>query len=108
MNSGNHVMLLGDLILWEYEYLGGIRALEPGYRKIQLKPYPIDGLDSVNCTYSSISGDIQSSWKRKANRFEWEIVIPANTTAEVWLPTTNGYEVKTYGSGHWRLTSKVR
>jgi Bacterial alpha-L-rhamnosidase. len=45
MNSGNHVMLLGDLILWEYEYLGGIRALEPGYKKIQLKPYPIDGLD---------------------------------------------------------------
>ena len=28
MNSGNHVMLLGDLIIWEYEYLGGIRALE--------------------------------------------------------------------------------
>ena len=108
MNSGNHVMLLGDLILWEYEYLGGIRALEPGYRKIQLKPYPIDGLDSVNCTYNSISGDIQSSWKRESNRFEWEIVIPANTTAEVWSPTTNGYEVKTYGSGHWRLSSTVR
>ena len=25
MNSGNHVMLLGDLIIWYYEYLGGIR-----------------------------------------------------------------------------------
>ena len=36
MNSGNHVMLLGDLIIWEYEYLGGIRALEPGYSKIQM------------------------------------------------------------------------
>ena len=47
MNSGNHVMLLGDLILWEYEYLGGIRALEPGYSKIQLKPYPIEELDFV-------------------------------------------------------------
>ncbi|MBR4147815.1 MAG: family 78 glycoside hydrolase catalytic domain [Bacteroidales bacterium] len=107
MNSGNHVMLLGDLILWEYEYLGGIRALEPGYSKIQLKPYPIDGLDYVNCDYNSVSGRIESHWKRNGNRFEWEFVIPANTTAEVWLPTANGYETKVYGSGKYRLLSDL-
>ena len=107
MNSGNHVMLLGDLILWEYEYLGGIRALEPGYSKIQLKPYPIEGLDYVNCTYNSVSGRIESQWKRKGNHFEWHFTIPANTTAEVCLPTANGYEVKTYGSGTYHLTSEL-
>ena len=107
MNSGNHVMLLGDLILWEYEYLGGIRALEPGYSKIQLKPYPIEGLDFVNCAYNSVSGRIESSWKREGTRFEWDIVIPANTTAEVCLPTANGYEVKTYGSGKYHLSSEL-
>ena len=107
MNSGNHVMLLGDLILWEYEYLGGIRALEPGYSKIQLKPYPIEGLDFVNCSYNSISGRIESNWKREGNHFEWDIVIPANTTAEVCLPTANGYEVKTYGSGSYHLLSDL-
>ena len=106
MNSGNHVMLLGDLILWEYEYLGGIRALEPGYSKIQLKPYPIEGLDFVNCSYNSVSGRIESHWKREGNRFEWDIVIPANTTAEVCLPMANGYEVKTYGSGKYHLSSE--
>ena len=106
MNSGNHVMLLGDLILWEYEYLGGIRALEPGYSKIQIKPYPIEGLDFVNCSYNSVSGRIESNWKREGNRFEWDIVIPANTTAEVCLPTANGYEVKTYGSGEYHLSSE--
>ncbi|MCR5039213.1 MAG: glycoside hydrolase family 78 protein [Bacteroidales bacterium] len=107
MNSGNHVMLLGDLILWDYEYLGGIRALEPGYSKIQLKPYPIDGLDFVNCAYNSVSGCIESNWKRKGNQFEWDFTIPANTTAEVCLPTENGYEVKTYGSGHYHLNSTL-
>ena len=107
MNSGNHVMLLGDLILWEYEYLGGIRALEPGYSKIQLKPYPIEGLDFVNCTYNSVSGRIESHWKREGNHFEWDIVIPANTTAEVCLPTANGYEVKTYCSGKYHLSSEL-
>ena len=107
MNSGNHVMLLGDLILWEYEYLGGIRALEPGYSKIQLKPYPIEGLDFVNCAYNSVSGPIESHWKREGNHFEWDIVIPANTTAEVCLPTSNGYETMTYGSGKYHLSSEL-
>ena len=105
MNSGNHVMLLGDLILWDYEYLGGIRALEPGYRKIQLKPYPLDGLDSTRCTYESVSGLIESSWRCQNGIFEWEFTIPANTTAEVWIPGSHG--PKTYGSGkhHIRIES---
>ena len=107
MNSGNHVMLLGDLILWEYEYLGGIRALEPGYSMIQLKPYPIEGLGFVNCAYESVSGRIESHWKREGNHFEWDFVIPANTTAEVCLPTTNGYETKRYGSGRYHLSSEL-
>ncbi len=107
MNSGNHVMLLGDFILWEYEYVGGIRALEPGYSKIQLKPYPIEGLDFVNCAYNSVSGRIESNWKREGNHFEWDFTIPANTTAEVCLPTANGYEIKTYGSGKYHLSSEL-
>ncbi len=107
MNSGNHVMLLGDLIIWEYEYLGGIRALEPGYKKIQLKPYPIKGLDHVNCTYNSVAGRIESRWKRHGSRFEWEITIPANTEAEVWIPTKNGYKVKTLGSGKYFFSSSI-
>jgi alpha-L-rhamnosidase len=107
MNSGNHVMLLGDLILWEYEYLGGIRALEPGYSKILLKPYPIEGLDFVNCTFESVSGRIESHWKREGNRFEWDITIPANTTAEIQMPTAEGYQSSTYGSGHYHLSSML-
>ena len=99
MNSGNHVMLLGDLILWEYEYLGGIRALEPGYTKIQLKPYFLKGLRFVHCTYESVSGRIESHWVRHGKLLEWYFLIPANTTAEVWFPSKKGYEIKTYGSG---------
>ena len=108
MNSGNHVMLLGDLILWEYEYLGGIRALEPGYGTIQLKPYPIQGLDFVNCAYESVSGRIESCWKNDGDKFEWDITIPANTEAEVCLPTRKGYEIKHFGSGSYHLKSRLR
>ncbi len=107
MNSGNHVMLLGDLILWEYEYLAGIRALEPGYRMIQLKPYPLEGLNYVNCSYQSVSGRIESHWKREDGHFEWDFTIPANTKAEVCLPTSNGYQSMTYSSGNHHLSSDL-
>ncbi|MBR4135824.1 MAG: family 78 glycoside hydrolase catalytic domain [Bacteroidales bacterium] len=103
MNSGNHVMLLGDLILWDYEYLGGIRALEPGYHKIMLKPYPVGNLQSVRCTYESVSGRIESSWRREGDTFLWDIVIPANTEADVYVPTDKGYEVQTFGSGRYQI-----
>jgi alpha-L-rhamnosidase len=93
MNSANHVMLLGDLLLWEYEYLGGIRPLEPGYTKIELRPTVPDGLNRVDCTYNSVSGLIESNWRRKGDRFEWDILIPPNTSAEVYLPTADGYAI---------------
>ncbi len=118
MNSGNHVMLLGDLLLWEYEYLAGIRvdlSVPPACNaqqptpatRLTLKPYPLDGLDFVNGTYESVLGRIESRWRRDGDRFEWDIVIPANTTAEVWLPTANGYETKTYSSGKHHLSSRL-
>ena len=74
---------------------------------LTLKPYPIEGLDYVNCTYNSVIGRIESHWKRDGDHFEWDIVIPANTNAQVCLPTAHGYEVKTYGSGKYHFSSDL-
>ena len=105
MNSANHVMLLGDLLLWEYEYLAGIRPLEPGYTTIELRPTVPDGLNRVDCTYRSVSGTIESHWHRNGDLFEWDIVIPPNTTAEVYLPTADNHaEKQILGSGRHRFT----
>ncbi|MDE6002830.1 MAG: alpha-rhamnosidase, partial [Prevotella sp.] len=39
MNSGNHVMLLGALLTWCYQYLGGIRQKDgTAYKHLVLKP----------------------------------------------------------------------
>ena len=99
MNSANHVMLLGDLLIWEYEYLAGIRALEPGYSKIQFRPTFVEGLNRIDCTYRSVSGTIESHWHRTGKGIEWTIVIPPNTTAEVHLPSG----VKSVGSGRHKF-----
>ena len=103
MNSGNHVMLLGDLLPWCYERLGGIRPdiARPGFRHTIMRPdFSVSGLDGVTAAHPSPYGVIRSSWKRDGGKIVWEVDIPANTTAEVHLP--NG-RVKRIGSGHYRF-----
>ncbi len=88
MNSGNHVMLLGDLIIWMYEDLAGIKPdpEDPGFKHIIMKPYPTGDLTFTDASYKSVYGDIKSAWNLDDNGFKWDITIPANTTATVYVP----------------------
>ena len=106
MNSGNHVMLLGDLLPWCYENLGGIRSDKErvGYKHIVMKPdFEIQDISYVNASYRSPYGKVVSRWKKKSKRLEWEVEIPANTTAEVHLPDGKIEEI---GSGKHLFISK--
>ncbi|MDR2388871.1 MAG: glycoside hydrolase family 78 protein [Tannerellaceae bacterium] len=89
MNSANHVMLLGDLIVWYYENLAGIRNKpgSAGFKQIELKPYPLSGLEWVTASYHSVRGPIASAWKKDGGVFRWEVTIPGNTIARVYIPT---------------------
>lgn len=118
MNSGNHVMLLGDLITWCYQYLGGIRpatvdasaattpdASASGYKHFLLKP----ALDIPDCSYANVSyvspyGTITSNWKKTLQHVEWYIQVPCNTTADVCLPDGT---VKTVGSGKYHFSCNI-
>jgi alpha-L-rhamnosidase len=89
MNSGNHVMLVGDLAIWMFEYLGGIRSDfdQPGFKHIILKPVFAGDLTGVSATHQSPYGLIESSWKLSGNTATWEFTIPPNTHATVYIPT---------------------
>ena len=104
MNSGNHVMLLGDLLTWCYQYLGGIRSSD-AYKHIQLKPaFEIQDCEWANVDYDSPYGTIKSHWRKTLQHLEWDVTIPCNTTAEVCLP--NG-ETKTIGSGSYHFSCDI-
>lgn len=126
MNSRNHVMLLGDLLIWCYEDLAGIKNDPSGvaFKKILMEPAFPEGLTHVNASYDCPYGKITSNWQRSGNRLTWHIAIPANTTATVKIPadfridastaqrgirsvaTTDGKQVITLGSGSYTLRSK--
>jgi alpha-L-rhamnosidase len=101
MNSRNHIMLLGDLIAWFYQDLAGIKAVDPGFKTIVMKPANIKGLDSVKASYQTPYGLVKSSWKKGAGQFEWMVTVPPNTTATVYLPTKT---VKGVRDGNVELT----
>ena len=109
MNSQNHVMLLGDLLIWYYENMAGIKSNPetPGFKQIIMKPDFEAGLTYVNASYESIHGLIKSHWKKSKNNLQWNITIPANTSALVYLPTTNISDVALNGKKITAETSKI-
>ncbi|WP_447642947.1 MULTISPECIES: family 78 glycoside hydrolase catalytic domain [Chitinophagaceae] len=132
MNSQNHVMLLGDLLIWLYENVAGIKSdsVATGFKKIMMKPEIIDGLDSMDARYLSQYGEIVSRWKKTLNDFQWKIIVPPNSSAKVYIPAyafqyvqesgkalqdiegirmiamENGYAVLEIGSGKYEFLSR--
>jgi alpha-L-rhamnosidase len=97
MNSGNHVMQIGDLAVWMYEYLAGIRPdpANPGFRHILIHPYPAGDLSFVKASHQSLYGKIAASWKKDGGAFTLSVSIPPNTTATVWVPLRDHHAVNT-------------
>ncbi len=116
MNSGNHVMLLGDLLTWCYQYLGGIRwgggdrGIASVYETTAYKHFRLQPAFAIqNCEWASVShdspyGTIKSKWKKTLQHVEWDVMVPCNTTADICLP--NG-ETKTVGSGSYHFSCDI-
>ncbi len=108
MNSGNHVMLLGDLISWIFEDVAGIKPDEksPGFKHIIMAPdFSTDEIDDIDASYSSIYGKIVSNWKKVNGVLNWHVEIPCNTTAELHMPDG---ELKEIGSGVYDLEAPLK
>ena len=102
MNSGNHVMLLGDLVTWCYQYLGGIKTEG---KHIVLKPaFEIQDCEWTNVSYDSPYGRITSNWKKTLQHLDWHVEIPCNTTATICLPDGTTKEI---GSGFYDFSCDI-
>lgn len=103
MNSGNHVMLLGDLLLWYYEDLAGIRPDQPGYQHLHMQPVFPEELNHVEARYESVSGTITSEWGRHQDgSVSWLINLPKGVKATVVLPDKTTKEIHGNATFHFR------
>jgi alpha-L-rhamnosidase len=110
MNGQSQTILAGYLGAWMYQALGGINydPNQPGFKHIILKPHPVGDLTWAKASYNSVYGRIASEWAIKDGQFRWTVVVPPNTTATAYIPTTAPDRVLETGKPiHRRLGIRV-
>ncbi len=85
--SQNH-MMFGEIGGWFFKGLGGIHTDEnsPGFKNVILKPNFVTGLSYFNASHNGPYGKIISNWRRNGKQVVYEVTVPANSTATVYLP----------------------
>lgn len=90
MNSFNHYAYgaIGD---WMYRRMAGIdnEASSVAYKKIKIQPYLGEGFSHAGATLKTYYGLVSNSWKIEGAKLQMTTEIPVNTTAIIYLPTTN-------------------
>lgn len=85
MNSFNHYAY-GSVGEWMYANIAGIAPGSPGFRKVLVRPRPGGGVTQAEGRFDSLYGPVTTRWKADTDGFALRVVLPANTTAEVWVP----------------------
>lgn len=97
MNSFNHYSF-GAVGSWMYNHSLGIERDEdhPGFKHFILKPEPdrTGQMTYAKGHYNSMYGKIESDWKLSDNYCEYRFVVPANTTATVYLQASSKDQIK--------------
>lgn len=99
MNSFNHYSL-GSVGEWLFRHVAGIE-LDPevaGFGAFVLRPYVSGGLEFARARYFTPHGEIVSEWRWDGSALHWTVVVPANTTAQVFIPSRAGGAVTESGA----------
>ena len=101
MNSANHVMLLGDVLVWMYGELAGIRqsSASLAYKELDMSICMPEQLNHVRATHETPYGRVSSEWWRTEEGVTWVVDIPANACARIHIPS--GYTVQGMHSLRW-------
>jgi len=84
---------------WLIEGLAGIRPdpKKPGFQNVIIKPAFLKELSYVDGSHDSVYGIIQSNWKREGEVITMNIMVPANTTATIYVPAKDPADVSVNG-----------
>ncbi len=99
MNSLNHYAY-GSIAEWTYREMVGINSLEPGFKKVIIKPKVDRRLGYCKCSYHSESGLYTIEWRfTNLNTLNVIIDIPFGCECILYLPLTN--EMTYLLNGHY-------
>jgi hypothetical protein len=101
--SFNHVAF-GAVGEWIWKVMGGINPDDsnPGFQNTILKPEPGGGVTNAWASFNSIRGPVISTWTNNSplSTFSLTVTVPANSSASVYIPSTNSLaDITENGSG---------
>lgn len=91
---------LGTIDDWLYGDVAGLRPLEPGWRRFEVRPAFTAFLDRASAAVMTPYGEASVAWRTSAGKVTAEVVVPVGTEAVVALP---GMPPRTVGSGRHSL-----
>jgi alpha-L-rhamnosidase len=90
--SFNHLPF-GAISEWIWRVVGGLNPDDnnPGFKNIIVKPEPGGGITNASASFNSIRGPVTCVWSNNlsAHTLNLNITVPANTTASIYIPSTN-------------------
>ncbi|MFF0160655.1 family 78 glycoside hydrolase catalytic domain [Streptomyces sp. NPDC005263] len=122
--SQNHFML-GAIDSWFTSRVAGIAQTPDsvGYAELLIDPAVTGDLTSAAGSYRTPYGLARTNWARTTDRFRLTVDVPAGSTAQIHVPTTDGHAtapkganliratadeaVYTVGSGRWTFRSTL-
>ena len=129
MNSFNHYSYgaIGD---WLYRDAVGLHETSAGFKAMAIKPHPGADFTQMRAEQMTPYGRAVAEWRKEDGTFTLDVVIPVNTTAEVYVPSSSeqsvmldgvaataskdikvleyvdGYTRISVGSGHYTFVAK--
>src|SRR5690606_29108430 len=69
----------------------------PGFKHIVIKPRPLCDLTFAEARYESVRGPIACRWQRGDGELSVTVEIPANTSATLYLPSSEVESIRESG-----------
>ena len=86
MNSFNHYSkgAVGD---WLYREAVGLKEITAGYKTFMVRPNPGGGFKYMGADKVTPYGRAAAKWYDEPGKFTLEVEVPANSTAEIYVPS---------------------
>ena len=85
MTSFNHYAL-GSVAEWMHAHIGGLEAIEAGWRRFRVAPVIGGGIDHASTSHVTPYGKASVAWKTSETGVELDVTVPIGATAVVELP----------------------
>lgn len=86
MTSFNHYAL-GSVANWMHTTIGGLEAIEPGWREFRVAPHMGGGITHASTSHITPRGEASVSWHCRKEVLDLHIEVPVGTTCVVDIPS---------------------